>query len=51
MAARLARAGDIIYDRVHGKTFLVEFATLRNQPLHHDVVWLDLDHNFGDHAL
>jgi len=56
MAARFAWAGgdredDTIYYRVHGETFLVEFATLRNQPLHHHAVWHDLDHNFGDHAL
>ncbi|MEM8663829.1 MAG: DUF3500 domain-containing protein [Pseudomonadota bacterium] len=44
------RAGSIYY-RLHGDTFLIEFATLRNQPLHHHAVRHDLARNFGDHVL
>lgn len=56
MAARFAWAGaDLdgpsIYYRLHGDTFLIEFATLRNQPQHHHAVRHDLTRNFGDHAL
>ncbi|MEM7191075.1 MAG: DUF3500 domain-containing protein, partial [Pseudomonadota bacterium] len=39
------------YYRIHGATFLIEFATLRGQPLHHHTVVHDLAQNFGDHIL
>ncbi|MEM9224245.1 MAG: DUF3500 domain-containing protein [Pseudomonadota bacterium] len=56
MGARFGWAGDdrsqgSIYYRIHGDAFLIEFATLRNQPLHHHAVRHDLAKNFGDHVL
>ncbi|MEM6849759.1 MAG: DUF3500 domain-containing protein, partial [Pseudomonadota bacterium] len=54
MAARFGWAGDdrgegSIYYRIHGDTFVIEFATLRGQPLHHHAVRHDPERNFGDH--
>ncbi|MEM8790910.1 MAG: DUF3500 domain-containing protein [Pseudomonadota bacterium] len=40
-----------MYYRIHGESFLIEFATLRNQPLHHHTIVHDLQRNFGDHRL
>ncbi|MEM7058923.1 MAG: DUF3500 domain-containing protein [Pseudomonadota bacterium] len=39
------------YYRIHGETFLIEFATLFNQPQHHHTIVHDLQQNFGDHRL
>ncbi|MEO1018222.1 MAG: DUF3500 domain-containing protein, partial [Pseudomonadota bacterium] len=56
MAARFGWAGadldgNSIYYRLHGDTFLIEFATLRNQPLHHHTIRHDLVRNLGGHAI
>ncbi|MEM8551604.1 MAG: DUF3500 domain-containing protein [Pseudomonadota bacterium] len=56
MGAHFGWAGDdrgpgSIYYRITGDTFLIEFATLRNQPLHHHAVRHDIARNYGDHAL
>ena len=55
MAAHFGWAGaDLdgsIYYRLHGDTFLIEFATLRNQPLHHHAIRHDAERNFGAHRL
>ncbi|WP_204413295.1 DUF3500 domain-containing protein [Actibacterium sp. 188UL27-1] len=40
-----------MYYRLHGETFLIEFATLRNQPEHHHAIRHDLTRNFGAHRL
>ncbi len=40
-----------MYYRIHGATFLIEFATLRGQPQHHHTIVHDLARNFGDHVL
>lgn len=40
-----------IYYRLHGKTFLIEFATLYNQPQHHHTVVHDPERNLGQHEL
>lgn len=40
-----------IYYRLHGPTFVIEFATLRRQPQHHHAVRHDLTQNFGAHVL
>ncbi len=40
-----------IYYRLHGPTFVIEFATLRQQPLHHHAVRHDLRRNFGAHVI
>ncbi|MEM9012455.1 MAG: DUF3500 domain-containing protein [Pseudomonadota bacterium] len=55
-AIRFGWAGDnrperSIYYRIHGATFLIEFATLRRQPQHHHTIVHDLERNFGDHRL
>ena len=42
-----ADLGGSIYYRLTGRTFLIEFASLRNQPLHLHAVFHDLRHNFG----
>ncbi|MEM1343231.1 MAG: DUF3500 domain-containing protein [Pseudomonadota bacterium] len=56
MGARFAWAGaDLdgpsIYYRLHGDTFLIEFATVRNQPQHHHTIRHDLSRNLGAHLL
>lgn len=56
MAARLAwagsnREGEMMYYRLHGETFLIEFASLRNQPLHLHTIRHDLERNLGAHRL
>ena len=55
MATRFIWAGaDLdgsIYYRLHGDVFLIEFASLRNQPLHLHAVFHDIDRNFGRHTL
>ena len=43
--------GEMIYYRLHGDTFLVEFASLRNQPLHLHTIRHDTDRNLGDHIV
>ncbi len=43
--------GNSIYYRIHGDTFLIEFATLRNQPLHHHTIVHDLERNLGRHVI
>ncbi|MGI9405935.1 MAG: DUF3500 domain-containing protein [Hyphomicrobiaceae bacterium] len=40
-----------MYYRLHGDTFLIEFATLRNQPLHHHTIRHDAERNFGVHRI
>lgn len=40
-----------IYYRIHGDTFLVEFATLRNQPQHHHTTRHDFERNLGAHIV
>lgn len=40
-----------LYYRIHGETFLIEFATLFGQPQHHHTIVHDLTQNFGDHRL
>ena len=44
-------AEESMYYRLHGKTFLIEFATLFGQPLHHHTVVHDLERNLGRHRL
>lgn len=56
MAARFAWAGDNIpeqsmYYRLHGDGFMIEFATLRNQPQHHHAIRHDRARNFAAHLL
>ena len=56
MATRFAWAGadlggSSIYYRLHGETFLIEFATLRNQPQHHHAIRHDAERNLGSHRL
>ncbi|MEL6519914.1 MAG: DUF3500 domain-containing protein [Pseudomonadota bacterium] len=56
MSARFGWAGPNeadaqMYYRLHGETFLIEFATLRNQPLHHHTVRHDLQRDFGSYRL
>ena len=43
--------GNSIYYRLHGQTFLIEFATLRNQPQHQHTIVHDLQRNLGAHVL
>jgi len=50
-AGPVADSDDSVYYRIHGQSFLIEFATLWRQPLHHHTVVHDLARNFGDHAL
>jgi hypothetical protein len=55
MAAHFAwagsdRDGETMYYRLHGKTFLIEFASLPNQPLHLHTVRHDLEWNLGAHV-
>ncbi|MEO1067160.1 MAG: DUF3500 domain-containing protein [Pseudomonadota bacterium] len=45
------RENESIYYRIHGDTFLIEFATLRNQPLHHHTAVHDLEHHLGLYRL
>ena len=40
-----------LYYRIHGQTFLIEFATLFNQPQHHHTIVHDPARNFGDHRI
>ncbi|MEM7404800.1 MAG: DUF3500 domain-containing protein [Pseudomonadota bacterium] len=40
-----------IYYRLTGASFLIEFATLRNQPLHLHAVFHDTRRNFGRHVV
>ena len=55
MSARFGWAGDeardgaSIYYRIHGDTFLIEFASLYNQPLHLHTAVNDRERNFGQH--
>lgn len=56
MAARFGwagadRPGEMVYYRLHGDTFLIEFASLRNQPLHLHTIRHDLQRNLGAHQL
>jgi hypothetical protein len=41
------RDGETMYYRLHGETFLIEFASLPNQPLHLHTVRHDLEWNLG----
>lgn len=55
MAIRFAWAGadpegESIYYRLHGDTFLIEFATVPDQPLHHHTIRHDRERNLGDHV-
>ena len=54
-AMRFAWAGTdtdrAVYYRLTGRDLLIEFASLRNQPLHLHAVFHDLRRNFGDHVL
>ncbi len=43
--------GEMIYYRLHGDTYLIEFASLPNQPLHLHTVYHDLARNLGAHRL
>ncbi len=40
-----------IYYRLHSDTFLIEFATLRNQPQHLHAVYQDVERTLGRHRL
>lgn len=40
-----------IYYRLTGEDFLIEFASLYNQPLHLHAVFHDIKRNFGDHIV
>ena len=56
MAARFAWAGsehpgETIYYRLHGDAFMIEFASLRNQPLHLHTIYHDFERNLGAHVL
>ena len=56
MAARFGwagaeRPGDMIYYRLHGDGFLIEFASLRNQPRHLHTIRHDLERNLGAHRI
>lgn len=44
-------ADESMYYRLQGKTFLIEFATLFGQPLHHHTVVHDLERNLGRHRI
>ncbi|MEM9147557.1 MAG: DUF3500 domain-containing protein [Pseudomonadota bacterium] len=44
-------ANESMYYRIHGATFLIEFATLFGQPLHHHTIVHDPERNFGDHLV
>ncbi len=44
------RPGEMCYYRLHGDTFVIEFASLRNQPLHLHTIRHDTRRNLGDHA-
>lgn len=55
-AVRFGWAGPVegeesIYYRLHGRHFLIEFATLFGQPQHHHTIVHDLEKNYGDHRL
>ncbi|MEM8787314.1 MAG: DUF3500 domain-containing protein [Pseudomonadota bacterium] len=54
-AIRFGWAGDpgrgSVYYRLSGESFVIEFATLRNQPLHHHTIRHDFDRNMGAHRL
>ncbi len=45
------RPGEMMYYRLTGDTFLIEFASLRNQPLHLHTIRHDRERNLGVHAL
>lgn len=55
MSARFGWAGDeardgaSVYYRIHGDAFLIEFASLYNQPLHLHTAVNDQERNFGRH--
>jgi len=56
MAARFGwagtdRPGDMLYYRLHGDNFLIEFAGLRNEPLHLHTIRHDLTRNLGRHRM
>ncbi|MEM8657470.1 MAG: DUF3500 domain-containing protein [Pseudomonadota bacterium] len=56
MSARFGWAGpneaeQSMYYRLHGPTFLIEFATLPRQPQHHHAVRHDFERNMGAHAI
>lgn len=56
MGARFSWAGSeqpgaTIYYRLHGDTFLIEFASLRNQPLHLHTIRHDFERNLGVHRI
>lgn len=56
MSARFGWAGanrenESIYYRLTGDTFLIEFATLRGQPLHQHAVRHDFERNMGNHRV
>lgn len=46
-----AQEGEMMYYRLHGDTFLIEFASLPRQPLHLHTVRHDLERNLGAHAV
>ncbi|QPH55405.1 DUF3500 domain-containing protein [Pontivivens ytuae] len=43
--------GPSIYYRLHGDTFVIEFATVRNQPQHLHTIRHDPERNLGNHAV
>lgn len=45
------REGQSIYYRLHGETFVIEFASLRNQPLHLHTIRHDFERNLGAHRI
>ena len=44
------REGEMWYYRLHGDTFLIEFASLRGEPLHLHTIRHDLERNLGAHV-
>ncbi len=44
------KKGEMLYYRLHGDTFVIEFASLRNQPLHLHTIRHDLERNLGAHV-
>ncbi|MEM6901681.1 MAG: DUF3500 domain-containing protein [Pseudomonadota bacterium] len=45
------QVGEMWYYRLHGDHTLIEFGTLRGQPLHMHTIRHDLQHNLGQHRL
>ena len=45
------RPGEMVYYRLHGDSFVIEFASLRNQPLHLHTIRHDVERNLGRHAV